>query len=143
MRRRAGQRGQSLVETALALPVLLLLVFGLLQLGLMTWERLMLQHAAHCAARAYTVWLVKEPAQALPKAERAARLALRGAPQPRQLSVTVLSNAQVTNYPKVEAHRLELQGQWDPLLRLPPWRHGVFLSAHSGILSEAERAPSN
>ena len=140
---RAGQRGQSLVETALALPVLLALVIGLLQLGLMAWERLMLQHAAHCAARAYSVWMVKEPALALAKAERAARLALRGAPRPRSLSVTRLASAVITVYPKIEAQRLHLQGQWDPLLRMPPWRNGVFLSAQSGILSEAQRAPSD
>lgn len=140
--RAAGQRGQSLVETALALPVLLLMVFGLLQLGLMTWERLMLQHAANCAARAYTVWMVSDPSQALPKAERAARLAFRGTPQPRSLTLSLLSKAQINNYPKVEAHRLQLNGRWDPLLRLPPWRHGVYLSAQSGILSEAHRAPS-
>ncbi len=137
----AGQRGQSLVETALALPVLLLLVLGLLQLGVMIWQRMMLQHAAHCAARAYTVWKVEDPAQALIKAERAARLALRGAPRPRNLRVNVLGDSVVVTFPKISVHRLALVAEWDPLLRLPPWRDGIFLSAQSGILSEAIHVP--
>lgn len=139
--RRAGQRGQGLVETAIALPVLLLVLLGLLQLGFMIWQRMMLQHAANCAARAYTVWKAEDPAQALKKAERAARQGLRGAPRPRSLRVDLLDDAVVVIYPKVSVHRLALVAEWDPLLRLPPWRDGIFLSVQSGILSEAIHVP--
>ena len=134
---RRGQRGQSLVETALALPVLLLLCFGVLQLGLLAWQRLMLQHAAHCAARAYTVWQPQDEALASRKAERAAWLALRGAPRPLSLRLQVQARHWRRDpLSQALSHELSLQAEWRPLLRLPFWSEGLRQSAHCSILSE-------
>jgi hypothetical protein len=138
------QRGQSLVEAAVALPVLLLLAFGLIQFGCLAWQRVMLQHAAYSAARAYTVWQAEEPGQALPKAERAAWLALRGTPRPKSLHASLLAPAPQGAGPAT--HLLELNAHWDPLVRLPFWRSGFSFSARCGILSENVReteAPSS
>jgi hypothetical protein len=143
-----------LVEAAVALPVLLLLAFGLIQFGCLAWQRVMLQHAAHCAARAYSVWQAEEPAQALAKAERAAWLALRGTPRPQSLHVALIPSPASTpqamgsgaKAPKVDdaVHNLELSAHWLPLVRLPFWRDGFSFSAHCGILKEslpAENGP--
>lgn len=51
-RRRVAERGGSAVEALLALPVVLLLGLGTLQLGLLYHARLALHHALHEAARA-------------------------------------------------------------------------------------------
>ncbi len=53
--RRRGEKGQSLVEAALALPVLLLFFMALLQLIALGWARVLCDHAAQAAARVYTV----------------------------------------------------------------------------------------
>ena len=50
-----GERGQSLTETALALPLLLLLFMGLLQVLALGWAALLSSHAIHAAARVYSV----------------------------------------------------------------------------------------
>jgi hypothetical protein len=138
---RRDERGQSLVETAVALPVLLMLAFGLIQFGLLVWQRVLLQHAAYSAARAYTVWQAEEPDQALPKAERAAWLALRGTPKPSSLHVSLTqpkTAAGATGPQNTEpaVHNLELSAHWDPLVRLPFWRDGFSFSVRCGILSE-------
>jgi hypothetical protein len=63
-------------EALLCLPLALILGLGLLQLGLLLWHRVLLQHAAQSAARAYTVWLPIDEAQARERAEAAATMAL-------------------------------------------------------------------
>ncbi len=50
-----GESGQSLVESALSLPILLLLFLGLLQLTAWGWASLLCSHAAQAAARVYCV----------------------------------------------------------------------------------------
>jgi hypothetical protein len=148
-----GQRGQALVESAIALPVLMLLFLGTVQLGLLVYSRIMLQHAAHCAARAYTAWEPEDAAVALEKADAAAWLALRGTPQPVELQVTVLPDdgrfLGLIGQPEFRGsgplfHRLTVEASWRPLLRLPFWNHDFILSADGTILSEntRERSPS-
>jgi Flp pilus assembly protein TadG len=74
--RRASQRGQALPESLLTLPLVLLLGFALLQVGWVLWLRVLLQHAAQSAARAYTVWLPRDADEARTRAQRAAQMAL-------------------------------------------------------------------
>lgn len=46
-----GERGQAAVETALVMPLMVFLVLGILQLGLITQARVMAKYAAYRAAR--------------------------------------------------------------------------------------------
>ncbi len=52
---RSSEKGQTLPEAALALPLLLLLFMGLLQLIALGWASVLSSHAAHAAARVYSV----------------------------------------------------------------------------------------
>jgi Flp pilus assembly protein TadG len=49
---RAGQQGQAMVEFALFLPILLVLLFGVVEIGMMISDQIALVHAAHDGARA-------------------------------------------------------------------------------------------
>ncbi|HIQ01886.1 MAG TPA: hypothetical protein EYH30_07120, partial [Anaerolineales bacterium] len=51
LKRRKGRLGQTLVEFALILPVLLLLLFGIIEFGAAFHAWLTLEHAAREAAR--------------------------------------------------------------------------------------------
>ena len=55
MSRPLDERGQSLVEAAVALPVLLLLFMGLLQMIAWGWASVLCTHAAQAAVRVYSV----------------------------------------------------------------------------------------
>jgi len=83
------QRGQGTVEAVLALPVLLFLVLGLLQIGWVFWLRVQLQHAAQLAARAYTVWQPMGDDQAQQHARKAAWMAMRPPPPGLSLNVSI------------------------------------------------------
>ena len=83
------QRGQGIVEAVLALPVLLFLVLGLLQLGWVFWLRVQLQHAAQLAARAYTVWQPTDTSQAEQRAQKAAWLAMQPPPPGLSLDLSI------------------------------------------------------
>jgi len=48
----ASQRGQAMVEFALFLPILLVLLFGVVEIGMMISDQIALVHAAHDGARA-------------------------------------------------------------------------------------------
>lgn len=141
------QRGQALVETALALPLLALLTLGLLMLGHLLWLRVRLQAAAQAAARAYTVWQPENSETALQKAQAAAWLALR--PQPRGSAVKVVlppwrprstfeddgHRRWLSSGPL--AHTLEVHLKMRPLPFLVAiWPDGPTLKAHAVILSE-------
>lgn len=52
---RRGQSGQAAVETALVVPMMVFLVLGILQLGMMHHARLMTEYAAYRAARSGVV----------------------------------------------------------------------------------------
>ncbi len=54
--RRASERGQAAVETAIVLPMMLFVILGTLQLTLMHQARLMMEYAAFNAARSGAVW---------------------------------------------------------------------------------------
>jgi hypothetical protein len=73
--RRGSQRGQATVELALLLPVVVLLVLAVLQLGLVARDVVLVTHAAREAARAAAV--DPEPDAAI----RAARAAGRWPPR--------------------------------------------------------------
>jgi Flp pilus assembly protein TadG len=144
------QRGQGLVETALAAPLVVLLTLGLLQVGQLLWLRVRLQAAAMEAARAYTVWQPSGEAQAQSKARRAAWLALR--PQPAVLGFRV----DVDPYQARNAFYGDRQDEWlrgtlahqlRVRLQVPAfpglhwiWPEGLTLEAPAGILSEDSNA---
>jgi Flp pilus assembly protein TadG len=50
--RAAGQRGSAVVEFALVLPLVLIVVLGLVQVGLVVRDRLLVESAARAGARA-------------------------------------------------------------------------------------------
>lgn len=50
-KRRLGNKGQALVEMAIALPILILLIIGILEVALMANAYLTVQHAAREAVR--------------------------------------------------------------------------------------------
>ena len=56
----ADDRGQALVEFALVLPVLLLLIFGMIQVGLVLNARQTVAHAAQVAATGYAQTLERK-----------------------------------------------------------------------------------
>lgn len=143
---RLRERGQALVETALAAPLLLLLTLGLLQLGDLFWLRVRLQAAAQDAARAYTVWQPQDSRVALAKAEEAAWIALR--PQPRgavmalRVEAPRLQSARYSDRQDVWLHgslahalTLRLQLPPGPVLRWV-WPRGLAFEAPVSILSE-------
>lgn len=57
MRRRAGKRGQSLVEFALILPLLVLLLYGLAEFGFLLYAHVQVTNAAREGARAGSLYL--------------------------------------------------------------------------------------
>ena len=67
------RRGSILMETVLVMPLLLLLIFGILQFAQICMARQFVVYAASCAARAMTVVQPSEQADA---ADKAAKLAL-------------------------------------------------------------------
>jgi Flp pilus assembly protein TadG len=62
VRRRAGERGQAVVEFAIVIPVLLLVVFGILQFGILYNNYIQLTNAADAGGRLFSI----ERAQAAP-----------------------------------------------------------------------------
>ncbi len=144
------QRGQGLVETALAAPLLVLLSLGLLQVGQLCWLRVKLQAAAQAAARAYTVWQPDPSGVAILKARRAAWLAMR--PQPRGSRVLVravqrpLRSAEYSDRQDLWlsgglTHRLALELQLPSPIGLGwLWSQGITLTASADILSEESKA---
>lgn len=78
---RAEDRGQAAVELALALPLVVLLLLAVVQVGLVVRDQVLTVHAAREAARAVAV----DPS---PGAGRAAALAGAGL-EPRRVSVEV------------------------------------------------------
>ena len=77
------------MEAVLALPVLLFLVLGMLQLGWVFWLRVQLQHAAQMAARAYTVWQPTDEDLAKQHARKAAWMAMQPPPPGLNLDLAV------------------------------------------------------
>lgn len=67
------RRGSIMMETVLVMPLLLLLIFGILQFAQIWMARQLVVYAAACSARAMTVVLPEEQADA---ADKAAKLAL-------------------------------------------------------------------
>lgn len=80
-RRRAGERGQATVELALALPLLVILLLGVVQVGLVVRDQVLVTHAAREAVRAAAV----DPD---PSASRDAGIRA-GALDPDQLEIVV------------------------------------------------------
>lgn len=146
---RRGERGQALVETALAAPLLVLLTLGLLQMGWLLWQRVRLESSAMAAARAFTAWEPDGTEVALSKARRAAWLALRPQPRGSALHLQAAPPAAYTADEKANhqtwlrsglGHSLELE------LQLPPpwglawlWPNGLKLRTPILILSEHSR----
>lgn len=53
--KKLGQGGQALAEFALCLPIILIGVFGLIQIAAMGYATILTKHAAQCAARTFSV----------------------------------------------------------------------------------------
>lgn len=87
--RRGGERGQSTVELALALPVVAIMALALVQVGLVVHARLMTAHAAREAARVVAV--TNDPGAAAGAARDAARL------DPTRMRVDVAGGAPGTD----------------------------------------------
>ena len=76
----SGQGGQSLAEFILCLPLVLLMLFGLVQLGLLAAATCFSHYAAGCALRAYTVHYARDAEGALRRAGQAMQQALAWGP---------------------------------------------------------------
>jgi Flp pilus assembly protein TadG len=87
MRRGRGDGGQAAVELALVLPLVLVLLLGVVQVGLVVRDQILVVHAAREAAREAAV----DPA---PEAARQAALA-GSALAPERLTVTVTGRGPV------------------------------------------------
>jgi hypothetical protein len=121
----------------LTLPLLVLLGLGLLQLGSVLWSRVLLQHAAQSAARAYTVWLPLDPDEARTRALRAAQMALGSAWSGQALDLDIRQGSPRQAGPfdagQPGVHQLSLQAT----LRIPgPLGSRWDLQASSAILRE-------
>lgn len=100
---RAAQRGQATVELALVLPVVVVVLLVLLQVGMALRDRLQVQHATRTAARAVIVEPTHAAASsALSRAGvgRGARVTLGGDTRPGGLA-TVTVTMQATVVPLV------------------------------------------
>jgi hypothetical protein len=71
-RGRSEQSGQATVELALGLPFIVLMLLGIVQVGLVARDQILVVHAAREAARAAAV----EPGEAAPRAAAAEASAL-------------------------------------------------------------------
>jgi hypothetical protein len=76
-----GQSGQSTVELALGLPFVILMLLGIVQVGLVARDQILVVHAAREAARAAAV----EPGESAPRAAASEAAAL----DPSRLQVDV------------------------------------------------------
>ena len=134
---RAGQGGQALAESVLVLPLLLVLGWGLLQLGWVLWMRVLLQHAARSAARAYTVWQPLDEDAARQRARRAAAMAMGSALEAQGLRLDIENGvkrqAGAFNAGHAGVHQLRLEAT--VLVPGPLGRHWR-LQASSSILRE-------
>ena len=119
--------------------MLLLLVFGVMQVASLLWLQVRLQHAAHCAARAYTVWRVEDETLARTKAQAAAWLALRPQAHGLRLQVSPLAGPAPDSSggrPHPEVLCLELQALVPAFPGFKLWREDFLLHAQACILSE-------
>jgi len=87
-----------MVEAVLALPLLLFLILGLLQLGWVFWLRVQLQHAAQLAALAYTVWQPTDEDQAEWHARKAAWMAMQPSPPGLHMDLSIQTGEAQTNH---------------------------------------------
>ncbi len=139
-----SQDGQALVEFVLALPVFLLVLSFIWDIGLRAWSAVSLQHAAQVACRAYAVNLPQEPDQALNIALSAARRACHG---PAALRITQLSEVgpfrgqALSDHNEYRDHgpstrQLRLTASLRRVFRLPGMPAVSTLVAHASILDE-------
>ena len=87
---RNGERGQSLVEFALVLPVLLLLIFGLLDLARAVWQENTLAFAAREATR-YAIVHGSGAASPVPHCSSCTNATITGVVQGSAIGVTGIS----------------------------------------------------
>ena len=79
VRSKKAQTGQSLIETAITLPVLIFLFMAFLQLLAWGWTSILCTHAAYAAARVYTVRHADDESAALGLAQDTAQRILNKA----------------------------------------------------------------
>lgn len=94
MRRARGDGGQASVELALVLPLVMLLLLGIVQLGLLVRDQILVVHAAREAAREAAV----DPAPDAPRQAAAASSTLDGS----RLTVTTSGRGAAGSRVRVE-----------------------------------------
>ncbi len=123
MRARAGDEGQAAVELALVLPLLALLLLGMVQVGLVVRDQLLLTHAAREAAREAAV----DPARDAPR-----RAAVAGAPlEPARLDVRVTAGSP---FERVSARLAYRSPTFVPIVG--PLLPDVTLTSHASMRRE-------
>lgn len=141
---REPERGQAMVEFALALPVLVLLISLVWDCGFRAWSAVSLRHAAQTAARAYASELPEDPAGALSSALVEAKRAYKG---PSLLTVTSLRELPPFRGPALSDHMeyreqgpstrtLELHAHLQRAFRLPGMDPALTMVARASILDE-------
>lgn len=131
-----GERGQSLTETVLALPLLLFLFMGLLQLLALGWASLLSGHAIHAAARVYSVRHADDEGRAAELAQdTAVRIMAKAWPRVAP-QVSVLEAGPNTCHLKMSAWLTPLWG-WRWALKSGTW---LRLDRDAYIQDEATQA---
>jgi Flp pilus assembly protein TadG len=128
--RRRSERGQTAVEFALVIPVMLLFLLGIFQIGITYFNNEAIATAARDGARAGAIHTGSTPAQIIAFATAAVKNSAVGLDQ-SNLTVTVvgLDNPQATN------GTLWDQGDIIDVTVTYPWRIGVLAFSASGTLT--------
>lgn len=84
-----AQRGQSLAEFVLCLPVLVMLILGIMQLAVLGMVLLFSHYAASCALRSYTVFYSQDHNLAIQKAGQAMEEAIAWCRPSPDLELTI------------------------------------------------------
>ena len=133
---RRREKGQSLTETALALPLLLLLFMAFLQLVALGWAALLSSHAIHAAARVYSVRHADDEENAIQLAQdTATRIMMKSWPAVTP-KVSVLEASPSTCHLQLSAWLTPLWG-WRWALKTGTW---MRLDRDAYIQDEATEA---
>jgi Flp pilus assembly protein TadG len=128
--RRRSERGQTAVEFALVIPVMLLFLLGIFQIGITYFNNESIATAARDGARAGAIHTGSTPAQIIAFAKAAVQASAVGMDQ-SNLTVTVIG----IDNPQASNGTLWDQGDIIDVTVTYPWKLGVMAFSANGTLS--------
>jgi Flp pilus assembly protein TadG len=128
--RRRSERGQTAVEFALVIPVMLLFLLGIFQIGITYFNNESIDTAARDGARAGAIHTGATPAQIIADATAAVQNSAVGLNQ-SNLTITVVG----IDNPQAPNGTLWDQGDIIDITVTYPWKIGVMAIAASGTLT--------